>query len=342
MIAEGQAGSTLADGKKEEEEGPLGLEGDTPVFPSAEAELAFRQLFGVDRPEPMARACAEHSESCNDVKLDTETPAQSNPLDENIVFSEASQQAIVEDGAAPAPTETDAASLGDAGASFPRDATLHSAGAADSSASIALHASPSQLITNSLSETTTSLPAAAEEKPTGHSNILFQIPHKKQADVFDSASVHGGYSIAGLGMEVLSAMGGLQAAKGHATEALRESQGSNPAPNPEEDGEPPTLETQCPEKIQAELPSESQLNSPRESRHLQRSIESSKVGLAVLADSEDGTVGSAEALSKSTTPESPPPVLAEPLHKAQSTDGASGNCAYTFLQVHKACAVTHE
>ena len=326
-IAESQTSSTLAGGEEEEqEESPSGLYGDMPVTSLADAGLASPPLSGLAWPEPIILAGAEHTDSCKHVKLDTETPAQSSPVNKETIFSEASQQTIIKKDAAPAPVVTDTASLAHAGSSHSVDAALLTSEAADSSASVALHASPSPLIGNKL----TSVPAAFGEKPAEQSNLLFQMPQETQGNIF--ASAQGGHSIAGLGMEVLAAMGGLQAAEGRTIEALRESQGSNPGPAPEEDGILPVLESKAPEM--AQLLSEGDAYSPLQSR-------ASEIGLALLADSQDGAVSSAETLPKLSRPESPSALFQEEQDLAQSIDDSAGKCPSILLQFHRVYALGH-
>ena len=306
-----QTSSTFA---SKEKEFPAESNWDSPAFPRADAG-------STPQPELQPGLAAEHLRAFVDIELDADVPEQSSPIHKETAFSEASQQTILENNTSPAPPDTEIAVSSHADASLFGQAAFTLAGD-DSSSSVALDAPISLHSGHRAQQPATNLPAASEERPARQGTPLLKLPLETRSNFFTSA--FGGQSIASLGMNVLSAMGGgPQPAEGHAAEGLRESQGSTSGPK--EGIVVPTFKNTASEDAKAGLTPAVIADSPRESRHSQRSGETSRVGLALLPDLEEGVSSSAKTFSRPAGPASPTSeIIEEQQSPAWHNDSTSG------------------
>ena len=302
VLADSRTTSRYAFAEVEENEEDLSAsKWDFPAMPQAGTNLALPSESHL--LEAQIDAAGEDFSQDNASLTDADKPAQSSPVKKGSIFSEASQNTVLENDAVLIPTNYGVAIPAQADASQSGEAAAERAQGSAFDERLPALASPCE---DKMSEAAAIYPTVKDGVSSELDSAVFQMPQEEHSRIFASTSSLGSQSIAGLGMAVMSAMGGgpqvlgggLQTAEAQAAEALRESQGSNAAPAIPKDITVPVTETRASPEAEAQLSLRSSREGPRNGLQSWQSAEYSKFGTALPADLAGTDETSTKAYSK--------------------------------------------
>ena len=340
VLADSRTTSRYAFAEVEENEEDLSAsKWDFPAMPQAGTNLALPSESHL--LEAQIDAAGEDFSQDNALLTDADKPAQSSPVKKGSIFSEASQNTVLENDAALISANHSVALPAQADASQSGEAAAERAQGSAFDEPLPASASP---IEDKVSEAAAIYPSVNVSSELD--SAVFQMPQEEHSRIFASTSSLGSQSIAGLGMAVMSAMGGgpqalgggLQTAEAQAVEALRESQGSNAAPALPEDITVPVTETRASPEAEAQPSLRSSREGPRNGLQFWQSAESSKSGTALPADLAGTDETSTKAYSKSAKEEREAPEA--PDHNGDSHHLSPFLCVVADLNEHTPVCVS--